>query len=759
MNKHLISIVAVAAVTSLGTTSIPASAETLDDVKAAITNSINGLKVIGLYTSSDDIKELYADTMQNTDMDTEVSIFENTPGKATVNVKINDVTTPSAVTLLDTLTFEGIPFMQTANDLEYVIKKDFDKQYSNTILTADKTLSRMEEHIENKNLSIKIDSFNITEATSSSEGKIEVSAIIMDAGNNNVETKFDFTMLTQRKNTIEEDEIISKITNIIEAMDKSGEFTGTTVKDAVADGLKDYNGLNIDVYADAHCENNSALGSYMVSGYIYNDDRTIDSTIDLNGYFYKKIDPNKSIDDIGDCISISLSYLYENDRDLETIQNTINKLLEGTSVKGVVSDYVEIPKTDTTFGELAYKVKLTDTRNGLTNIIYSQQSTNEPRSINSNQTFEEYKDAVAKSLNSLLVSNSTTISDIERAIAGKIQKWGIGGCIKDYSLTPATTSKAGSVVVTVWVSEDSYNENGKNVKEDEIKTTLIIPKLSSNSSGSGSSGHSSGGSSSSSTTNSTSTTTNSANTSAAGTATNTATEITKPVSLANMSKEAVKAVEAKVVSKISTIIGEGVSVGQTKEISAPDGNKLSVTPIAKEGKSTGAVITAQAASTQAIIPIDKNSEQVTAVYKYVPLLEKYIQVQDAVITADAITLHVQANATYVASPVALSTTETIKQGWVQSGDNWYMVNAKGDPLTGWQKDSAGWTYMSQTTGAMQTGWAKDGNSWYYLKNNGYMATGWIKDGATWYYCNADGSMAANTIINGYKVGPNGAWIS
>lgn len=61
-------------------------------------------------------------------------------------------------------------------------------------------------------------------------------------------------------------------------------------------------------------------------------------------------------------------------------------------------------------------------------------------------------------------------------------------------------------------------------------------------------------------------------------------------------------------------------------------------------------------------------------------------------------------------------------------NNWYMVNATGDPQVGWQKD------------------------------NGYMATGWVKNGETWYYCNADGSMAANITIDGYQLGSNGAWI-
>jgi glucan-binding YG repeat protein len=39
-----------------------------------------------------------------------------------------------------------------------------------------------------------------------------------------------------------------------------------------------------------------------------------------------------------------------------------------------------------------------------------------------------------------------------------------------------------------------------------------------------------------------------------------------------------------------------------------------------------------------------------------------------------------------------------------------------------------------------------------------MLTGWILDGGKYYYLYPDGSMASDTIINGYKVGSDGAWI-
>ena len=87
-----------------------------------------------------------------------------------------------------------------------------------------------------------------------------------------------------------------------------------------------------------------------------------------------------------------------------------------------------------------------------------------------------------------------------------------------------------------------------------------------------------------------------------------------------------------------------------------------------------------------------------------------------------------------------------------------MVDKTGNPLTGWQKDSTGWVYLSPTNAAMQTGWKQDGAKWYLLNNNGYMATGWVKTGDKWYYLNSDGAMASNTTLDGYIIGSDGALV-
>lgn len=233
----------------------------------------------------------------------------------------------------------------------------------------------------------------------------------------------------------------------------------------------------------------------------------------------------------------------------------------------------------------------------------------------------------------------------------------------------------------------------------------------------------------------------------------------KPVVISNVTKEESKAIEVKIITSIGTVLGEGATAEQTKELMASDGTKLSLTPIVKGGNKIGAIITTETSSNVATIPIDKDAGEVVAVYRYVPLLDKYIKLSEGVIMgANTITLPIQANATYIVSTYEITTTETITQGWTKVDNNWYMVNATGDPQVGWQKDNVGLAYLSPTNGVMKTDWLLDRGNWYYLKDNGYMASGWIKDRESWYYCNGDGSMAANTTIDGYQLGSNGAWV-
>ncbi|MEO2075718.1 MAG: hypothetical protein ABGX20_09955 [Bacillus sp. (in: firmicutes)] len=96
-----------------------------------------------------------------------------------------------------------------------------------------------------------------------------------------------------------------------------------------------------------------------------------------------------------------------------------------------------------------------------------------------------------------------------------------------------------------------------------------------------------------------------------------------------------------------------------------------------------------------------------------------------------------------------------KVGWLKSANKWYYL----DPAmaTGWTKVSGVWYYMS-ANGDMLTGWVKVDGKWYYLKASGVMATGWVKVSNKWYYLYSNGVMAADTVIDGYKLGSDGAWI-
>lgn len=212
-----------------------------------------------------------------------------------------------------------------------------------------------------------------------------------------------------------------------------------------------------------------------------------------------------------------------------------------------------------------------------------------------------------------------------------------------------------------------------------------------------------------------------------GTATTT-TKVLK-ITSAEQAKEVAKVATEKVVRSLAGLfntastgtatqtasaadITKSITVGETKEIATTDGNKIAVTTISKEGTYAGAVVTVEKDSTIATIPLE-------AVYKFIPLLGRYIQLIEFVtICADSVTLPTQANATYYAATVPMAETETISQDWAKVDNNWYMVDKNGDP---------------------QTGWVKTDGSWYYL--------------------NQDDSMAHDTTVDGYTLGSNGAWIS
>jgi glucan-binding YG repeat protein len=126
----------------------------------------------------------------------------------------------------------------------------------------------------------------------------------------------------------------------------------------------------------------------------------------------------------------------------------------------------------------------------------------------------------------------------------------------------------------------------------------------------------------------------------------------------------------------------------------------------------------------------------------------------------------------------LSSSGAMKTGWAQKAGNWYYLGENGVMQSGWLKNNNAWYYLREsgemktgwllnghnwyfleTSGKMKTGWMLKKGSWYYLNSDGAMKTGWLKYRSHWYYLESDGSMAKNTTINGYLLGPDGAWIN
>lgn len=71
---------------------------------------------------------------------------------------------------------------------------------------------------------------------------------------------------------------------------------------------------------------------------------------------------------------------------------------------------------------------------------------------------------------------------------------------------------------------------------------------------------------------------------------------------------------------------------------------------------------------------------------------------------------------------------------------------------------AAWLYRN-SDGTLAKGWKNINNEWYYFDENGAMKTGWIQLENKWYYLNTNtGSMAKNTVVDGYRLKNDGAWV-
>ena len=144
--------------------------------------------------------------------------------------------------------------------------------------------------------------------------------------------------------------------------------------------------------------------------------------------------------------------------------------------------------------------------------------------------------------------------------------------------------------------------------------------------------------------------------------------------------------------------------------------------------------------------------------------------------------------TVLATPIAVNTVASndvqAAQGWVRSGNAWYLYNQNGTLVrNAWAGNywlgadgrmatnawvdggryyvgsNGAWVKGAQhqtTASATKQGWTKVGNAWYFYNHGKVVANAWIGN----YWLGADGRMATNAWVDGgrYYVGTDGAWV-
>ena len=112
-----------------------------------------------------------------------------------------------------------------------------------------------------------------------------------------------------------------------------------------------------------------------------------------------------------------------------------------------------------------------------------------------------------------------------------------------------------------------------------------------------------------------------------------------------------------------------------------------------------------------------------------------------------------------------------KSQWLWINNRWYYFNQEGYMLTGWLFYNNAWYYFEEKEGSeqgeMSVGWKELHGFWYYFSEevgaeNGKMRSGWQEVKGKWYYLNPEdsaenGKMLFNTKVDGYTLGPDGAW--
>ncbi|AQR96429.1 hypothetical protein [Clostridium saccharoperbutylacetonicum] len=340
-----------------------------------------------------------------------------------------------------------IPKEQKVEDLKLELTNKMKYLYADNDTKRLDILNQAKFLINNTNHYITIDiaNFNLVPATIDKEGSAVGAFTISDSKQANLKFLIPFNISIKSLDTEKEKELKEKVTKIINSLDINRNTNYKEVQSAITDGLAD-NSIDVkvsNVYSNA---NNWSLGNYSIFVYLSNKDKTIDTELCVKGYIYPTLNATDSLNNIASNLTYSLKNIYDKDLSQGSVQGMVDKLLKGTSITAKISDYVQIPATATTFGEVLFSITLTDSRNNSTIIKYFDSATDAPKYINNNQTYRDYNFGITMLIaNYKSANNNTTLSDIERLISGTIQSEFLGKCIDSYSFKPATTSSDGLI--------------------------------------------------------------------------------------------------------------------------------------------------------------------------------------------------------------------------------------------------------------------------------------------------------------------------
>ena len=109
------------------------------------------------------------------------------------------------------------------------------------------------------------------------------------------------------------------------------------------------------------------------------------------------------------------------------------------------------------------------------------------------------------------------------------------------------------------------------------------------------------------------------------------------------------------------------------------------------------------------------------------------------------------------------TVNTVKQGWVQSGNAWYYYNKGSLVVNKWVGN-----YWLGADGRMVTNAWVDNNRYYVGANGAWVKDakhpeekkqGWVKEANVWFYYNTDGTLARNKWAGNYWLGADGRMVT